>query len=316
MLAAELNKNKEIIHPDSGTVLLRMCFQLLLFFKQSAERKKRQAIIELLEEHTQLTGDIYRWTINPQTCRFKRLTHGKSSYLEPKDWLLDQPPEEWEFLYHAGVRAVDASDIEARAFGRDYWGDQEPTMASYLLFQFPLNFFKTPDDFAMLTHNWSTRLQPIHGYAGFCLARSHGEEHGIASSFEYLLAQRFPGLDVRSPIFLSGEAGNCIKGADWLTILSDEYVNILGGKDIIKQAMGELPVLEYEGGMILRAGEGPQLGDAEQKIELTDYKRVGSVVEPVRCKNINGIHIGSAPHPRFTPESYSKWLGRFSPVLE
>lgn len=149
-----------------------------------------------------------------------------------------------------------------------------------------------------------------------CLARSHGHEHGMASSYEYQLARQFPGVDVRWPISLSRDLGDAIKGADWLTIVSEHYVDILGGREAVRQAMGDMPMLEYDDGVVLRAGAAPRLGDTEQGIDLPDYRRVAAIVEPVRMKHLKGIHIGSAPHPRFSREEYTQWLARFSPRAE
>lgn len=317
MLAAELNKNKVIVHPTSGVILLRLCFQILFFFRQSGEVGKRQAVLDVLEEYTRVTGDVYRWTQNPQSGAWKRLIQGWKEYVQPKDWLMDiSSKESWEFIYHAGEKAADASDIEIDAYGEDFWGNRDPTMASYLLCQFPLDFFGTPDDFASLARDWSARLRPEHGYGGFCLARSHGDEHGMASSYEYQLAQRFPGVDVRWPLSLCEDLGDAIKGADWLTIVSEHYVDILGGRKAVRQAMGDMPMLEYDDGVVLQAGPLPQLGDTEHGIDLPDYRRVAAIVEPVRMKHLKGIHIGSAPHPRFSREEYTQWLARFNPRAE
>lgn len=314
MLRPQLD-NQLAITKD-GIVILRVCLNLMLFYKNSHTLKKREAILDLLEEHARLTGDVYRWTQNPQTNRWIRLKDGKSDYIEPRDWLPQVEDHRWSFIYHAGEKAIDASHLEVSAYGRGSLSAENPLLASYILFQFPFAFFDAPEDFATLARAWSQRLRPDHGYAGFCLARSHGEEHGIASSYEYLLACRFPGLDIREPSFHSDRLGTGIKGADWLTILSDDYVDALGGKEIVKKDMGEMPVLEYPGGVVLQAGSGPQLGDDEQGIDIPEYRRVAAIVEPIRVKNYGGIHIGSAPTPCFSNEGYMQWLARFSPMAE
>lgn len=111
-----------------------------------------------------------------------------------------------------------------------------------------------------------------------------------------------------------------LKGVDWLTILSDRWLERLGGLERVKAEMGELPVLDYDGGAILRAGSMPQLGDNEHpeaNAALADYRRVAAIIEPVRIKDHPGIHPRLSPsyrhEKRFGAQEYQAWLARFSP---
>lgn len=309
---AELDARLSVISPTDG-VLLKLCLQVMLFYQDAHTEEKRKAVLALLEEHAALTGEHYRWTQNPKTKSWKSVSKGRASYIQPKEWLFDvRPGNEWSFIYHGGAKASDASNIE---FYTDNYGEVHgPGDISYVLMQFPVELFdNTAEGLPELTRRWCGILQPKHGYGGLCLGRSHGYEHGEASSYEYTLASRFPGVDVRWTMLHSMRLNHGTRGADWLTILSDEYLEQLGGLAAIKERMEDLPVLAYQGGAVLQAGALPQVGDNEQGIDIPEYKKVGAIVEPVRHKNYGGIHIGSAPNPKFSKEEYAAWLARFSP---
>lgn len=308
---AELDTQLSVISP-AQEVLLKLCFQVMLFYQEPYTEEKRKAVLTLLEEHAALTGEKYRWTQNPKTKSWKSVKKGRASYLQPKEWLLNLGDARWGFIYHAGDKGSDASDIEFVTYNR--FAIHAPGEINYVLMQFPVDMFDgAPEKLPELTRHWCELLQPKHGYGGLCLGRSHGYEHESASSHEFTLASRFPGIDVRWPLSHSMELDRGIKGADWLTILSSDYLEQLGGLASVKERMGKLPVLEYQGGAVLQAGEWPQVGDNEQGIDIPEYKQVGAIVEPVRFKTYPGIHIGSAPQPKFTKQGYMEWLARFSP---
>lgn len=289
--------------------VLKVCLGLMLFYPWENIQENRKSVLKIFDEYTEFINNRYRWTQNPQTYSWKFLKHGRDSYLQPRDWIMDLPEYEcWYFLYHGGKKGSDASNIEFFAFCG---------AINMILLQFPVEgFAEAKVGLPELAQRWSEILQPAHGYGGFCLGRSHGYEFE-SSSYEYQLAQRYLGLDVRNPQFHCSELHKGIKGADWLVILSEKYLEKLGGLQTVKQAMGEMPLLEYNGGAVLQAGAGPQLGDIELgEVDIPEYRRVAAIVEPVRAKNHTGMHIGNAPKPCFTTESYRRWLARFSPVAE
>jgi hypothetical protein len=292
--------------------ILKVCLGVMLFYQEAETRQKREVVLALFEEHATLTGERYRWTQNPKTKKWKPLKNGRASYLQPKDWLPDTPDGKWSFIYHAGKKSSNASNIEFVTYNRG--SIHPPNTINYVLLQFPVELFDdAPIGLPELTQRWCALLKPKHGYAGLCLGRSHGYEHNEAVTYEYKLGTRFPGLDIRWPLSHSMELDKGIKGADWLTVLSGDYIKELGGMDVIKSQMGSKSVLEYDGGAILQASIMPQLGDVEQGIDIPSYKEVGAIIEPLRVKDYPGINIGSAPRPCFSKEEYQQWLARFSP---
>ena len=166
---------------------------------------------------------------------------------------------------------------------------------SYLYCQFPIDFFIEQDEkLPALVQRWCEKLKPEHGYSGFWLGQSYGyEDSDEAVILEYKFGQRFPGLQINGFSTHSLNLHRGPKGVDWLTILSDSWLERLGGLEHVKEQMGELPVLDYNGGAILRAGAMPQLGDNENpevNAALADYRRVAEIIDPVRIKDHQGIH--------------------------
>ncbi|MCC5881692.1 MAG: DUF3396 domain-containing protein [Halomonas sp.] len=303
------------VETDNG-VLFKICLGVALFFKGDQQEEKRQAVLDILADYRDLVGDQLTWTTNPATGKWKKLK-GFDSYITPFDWLPTYGRGEWEFVYHGGKRRSDADNHSFVVLGTGHNDN-----ISYVYCQFPIDFFiEREQKLPALVQQWCEKLKPEHGYAGFWLGRSFGyEKNDEAVILEYRFGQRFPGLQINKFTTHSLNLHRGPKGVDWLTILSDSWLERLGGVERIKEAMGELPVLEYDGGAILRAGPMPQLGDNENPdldAALADYRRVAAIIEPIRIKDHPSIHprlFGDARHEkRFDAQEYQAWLARFSP---
>ena len=65
--------------------LLQLCFSVFLFYNMSEDRDRQRGILDVLDEHQAMTGDVYRWTTNPKTHRWKKLQNGMDSYIHPRN---------------------------------------------------------------------------------------------------------------------------------------------------------------------------------------------------------------------------------------
>jgi hypothetical protein len=94
---------------------------------------------------------------------------------------------------------------------------------------------------------------------------------------------RFPGFNVENPVLLSRHLTNAIKGVNWLTILSDEFLNKLGGLEKIQGQLDDnFPFYYYHGGGLIQSGTSPQIGDRNRKNIPKYYQQLGLVLKPVR----------------------------------
>jgi len=102
-----------------------------------------------------------------------------------------------------------------------------------------------------------------------------------------------------------------IKSINWLTVLGDDALAKLGGSEVIAQKLGPTcEIRPYRGGLIIQAGDVPQLGDRNRAIVLDEYRRVSELVRPIRFSAYKrGLFVlGGGEDER---EETRKWLQRF-----
>src|SRR5690606_32149076 len=106
-------------------------------------------------------------------------------------------------------------------------------------------------------------------------------------------AQRFPGLEVDDPAshvtwLCKGREGSRpgIKGVNWITVLGTSWVEEMGG---MAELSTKVPALDtglsvspYECGALIRAGDLPQLGDADRNIWPELYVKLSKYLKPIR----------------------------------
>ena len=130
------------------------------------------------------------------------------------------------------------------------------------------------------------------------------------------MIKRFPGFDILDGVRFSMKAGsvhNRIKCVNWLTILNDDLVTELGGIEPMREALEPVcKVHEYPGGVVIQAGEAPQLGDTHRGDIPEAYRMVARYTRSVRFEGYQG------PSGLFrVPDNHDKiaetlaWIRRF-----
>jgi hypothetical protein len=133
------------------------------------------------------------------------------------------------------------------------------------------------------------------------------------------LADRFPGIDIGDVISErlifadSMDRAECIKGPSWLTLLSDPYVNELGGLDYLRMRLGDdFSVTTYEGGVMIQAGSKPEIGDVQQNRWPRHLITLSKVLRPLRFKEPFAIHgYTYKDHPTMDLKTTEAWMARF-----
>lgn len=110
-------------------------------------------------------------------------------------------------------------------------------------------------------------LIPVRsGYAGFAFEYSkYHLEEGCEHAWQQ--SMRHPGIDIHSPRARERFATlkDSIRTIGWLTLLDDAFVSELGGrKALAKELPQSVEVCDIDGGVLLRAGERPALGDVNR----------------------------------------------------
>ena len=158
----------------------------------------------------------------------------------------------------------------------------------------------------------SNQVEAEHGYGGLSSILPYDYDSYMPT--EYQLAQQYSGLEVDSIPFISSlELLDHIKGVNWFTILGAAFVERLGGEETIQKRLlgrGDVTIQHYNHGIIIRAGELPDLGEKEIGMPAP-YVAVNSVVKPVRIPNPDQLHSYSPYGDCFDEESTKQWYARF-----
>lgn len=151
----------------------------------------------------------------------------------------------------------------------------------------------------------------MHGLAGLGVQQVY-EDHKY-QHLEYEVAQMFNGIDMTSNSTNRGMR-NGFSSVNWYTFLADEWVEKLGGKGqlVTRFDSTDIMLLPYDGGVVIRAGEWPELGWIEKDPYPDLYVKVNQVLKPVRTPDMGSFGNGSiAGEIRFNKESTARWLARF-----
>lgn len=194
------------------------------------------------------------------------------------------------------------------------WGHK-----SYLKFTLPhtLLFEKNGTSiYQNLVQFFCNALSPVHGYGGLSPVLPYDFDRYLPN--EYELAQRFIGLDVDSMSFSAGahELQNHIKGANWLTILGSQFIQQLGGEASLRAQLASWPNIvlsAYPGGLIIQAGEYPDLGAPEDGAPIS-YVAVNHVVKPIRTTELGSLHYYLPQQNGFDKSETVSWYARFDGI--
>ncbi|WP_309477092.1 type VI immunity family protein [Trinickia acidisoli] len=159
---------------------------------------------------------------------------------------------------------------------------------------------------------WCEIVQPVHGTAGFALIFASGMSQN--TKYALHLMKRFPGFDFIEGIAFSREAGtvhNRIKCVSWLTILRNDLVLELGGVDSMRAALEPVcKIHEYAGGVVIQAGEAPQLGDTYRKDIPEAYRLVARYTKNIRFEAYQS-RLFRVPEDLDKKEETLAWIRRF-----
>ena len=320
LLKSLLSENLTVVDPK-GREVLQIALLATVYFEETHRREVREAIVGWCEEFFRRFDAGLLWALHPDTRQMEHYGEGKGS--NPRAWLLALGEDEsFSLVYHGAAHERGAGTPSLKVLGVE----QQPfVQLGYLQVAFPLLWWsEKPGMLSEVLLAICRKLQPLSGYGGIGVVQS--PDSGIGHRWEhviYELAQRFPGLEADFPIdhsiWLSqGREGNRggIKGVNWLTVVADRYLDELGGGAKVEGDVRALDsrfiVHRYDGGLLIQAGERPQLGNAEHDRWPELYVKLARYFRPIRITEHRPFgHAG--PGPRFgnDKEEALKWLRRF-----
>ena len=310
MTEIDLDKEPPVLFNggSTGTILLTYSFNISLYSLDMSTPQQKEAVLAIFDEYAALYGSRLNWTTNPVSGAFKHIRGKVDSYVLPGEWLMEEPQEnDYDFLYHGGKKEWNSSDVDFMAKG-----SVRSNRLSIISCRFPIaDVRKGKLNLPELMRRWCALLKPYHargGYSGGCWHMTDDFYPMMYSTIEERLVDQlmfYPGLqydgnniDLYYDEKLQAGLRDGPRCADWLIALSDPFLEKLGGLDAVTDAMRPCPVLPYEGGAVLQAGDAPGLGKDGDPASLPDYLHLARVIEPVRSKCRNTIDV--------------KWGARFS----
>lgn len=149
-----------------------------------------------------------------------------------------------------------------------------------------------PDDRIGRLTAWCRAVQPLHGTAGLAPVCEIGMQQNYPDETWPLLS-RFSGLDYMNAFPLAARGVNRIQGVNWLTVLGTPVLDEIGGTGKLAGMLDSIShelsanqdqraiLYPYDGGVVIRAGRYPQLGDRNIGGIPKSYRIVNRALRPV-----------------------------------
>ena len=321
--------NVVIAHHESGQAVMRFSALLQLFLADGATPATRHAALNVLESFRQLAPDrVTHVQTDPEaplmrveSADFPAACHAEAGRpLSPDEGFrphltsLPATPPQWQA--HAALAAAE---------------DGADTI-SVLNAAVPPSFVRAdPDRYLAVVLDWCARLKPLHGLAGFAPVYGIGAEADHMQETWPFLA-RFPGLNYPLPYpkAAEGHGPSRISGISWLTVLGDRALDALGGRAFLVARLADAWALvvdeaprpglppgislhDYDGGLLIRAGAHPQMGDVNMGNIPEAYRAVSDALRPIRFEDYqqNPMDLIRVPRPLDAYEETLNWLHRF-----
>lgn len=166
------------------------------------------------------------------------------------------------------------------------WGFDKPPCFVFRM-ALPVEVANAPDDLIAFVQDALPDFPLDSGYCGYSFVWDESSVDAKALEWAGPLLLRHPGLDYESPVALSNAASEGIVAVSWLTFLGPQITQELGGLKALAKAIpkgGSVLPLGH-GGVLLRAGERPELGDVNRRDLLPLYRAVGRLVSPRRASD-------------------------------
>ena len=278
--------------------------------------EKRQAIGQVLALYDKYWGDKLKFGFfdgNPN-----QLHPYQQFSIDKKQDLINNYAFETLNFYWSNVDHLEfVPEYFIETFSKPEWYEKLHQDITYVQLYLPISELKEfgVEQLIALNQQISKILQPMHGFFGLGIQHSH--EYYDYQYLEYELAHQFLGLDISNDEDDEHlrEGFKCI---NWLTILSDQLItDKLGSLEALKErnSDNEIRFYPYAGGVVVRAGEVPELGDVASNPYPKHYVNVNALLKPARAPEIASLGFGSINGEiRFNNRTSKEWQCRFDDV--
>ena len=278
--------------------------------------EKRQAIGHVLALYDKYWGDKLKFGFldgNPNQLH----PYQKFSIDKKQDLINNYALDVLNFYWSNVDNLEFVPEYLIKTFSEPEWYEKLHQDITYVQLYLPISELKEfgVEKLIALNQQISEILQPMHGFFGLGIQHSH--EYYDYQYLEYELAHQFLGLDISNDEDDEHlrEGFKCI---NWLTILSDQLItDKLGSLEALKErnSDNEIRFYPYSGGVVVRAGEVPELGDVASNPYPKHYVNVNALLKPARAPEIASLGFGSINGEiRFNNRTSKEWQCRFDDV--
>ena len=278
--------------------------------------EKRQAIGQVLALYDKYWGDKLKFGFfdgNPNQLH----PYQKFSIDKKQDLINNYALDVLNFYWSNVDNLEFVPEYLIKTFSEPEWYEKLHQEISYVQLYLPISELKEfgVEQLIALNQQISEILQPMHGFFGLGIQHSH--EYYDYQYLEYELAHQFLGLDISNDEDDEHlrEGFKCI---NWLTILSDQLIaDKLGSLEALKErnSDNQIRFYPYAGGVVVRAGEVPELGDVASNPYPKHYVNVNALLKPARAPEIASLGFGSINGEiRFNNRTSKEWQSRFDDV--
>ena len=296
--ADDITDNGIIRGGEKNHIQARIGVMISLHFLHGWERYKREAVLAMAEEYISLfPEDVTHYKL-PGEKRYRKLPAPELPEAYKKIPEMKEDEKGYIFLIEDDSKEPDTPPLwlfwgtnYSKAQAEVFPNGRSDRPVSGIKVHFPPNFlFDDPDRFVDLVTRWSNMVSALHGTAGLAAISLPGTEK--YNLYNYPLAKAFPALDYdnRGMFWVEIRYGNWenVRTSNWLTILGDGPISRIGGMDVISQAKtGDMTLIPYDGGAVVRACTLPALGDEATGGIPEGYRIAARLIKPIRFEGYN-----------------------------
>lgn len=291
--------------------LVSLVFNITLFSNCSF-RTENQSVISLFDKYfDECPRDKVYYYSTTNMRKHRNIT--KKSFEMLSSWLNPEAParEDIDLELKDGDVYQDAPKYKFLVSAREKGSiGYEKKNANVISMSFPPDFVGTGKIIPFIEE--VCNIFPFQsGIAGYCFECSRYDKQQ-SETYAYTQAMRYKSIDIcRLPHDGIAVGHDGIKGVNWITMLSNEFVTKLGGYNKMKEIMSkEIKIIKVKYGFIIIAGTTPILGDTNKNEDINALMDIFQFVEPL-------IYITAKRTPSFNlfddyVEKTESWFMRFS----
>ena len=302
-------------NPKESGFEVKLCADLIVYYDGNIYplKSNRDGALDFYNKAMEILKPELRYVLIDGNGRYKKIT-AKTYEMLPY-WASEDSPTRVTMGVH-----MDGGDTpESRSDHSFYFSEGGDGCLRMMV---PVEFMlDNPQGFVDLAVQMCRRLKFETGQGGFSL-HIH---HDYGSSYDKHLrnlSHRFLGLDIGKPsswfdAFIKG-----VKTVSWLTLVGDRLLNKIGGRDGLREKFtSDIKIHDLDHGVIIQAGPKPTLGDVKAGDDISYYRRVSRVLEPIRfapeALRRSGVVGGRNKTRRWIArfdENPKLWMDKFIPI--